>query len=343
LLLRWRSIALGGWGLILLSCFPAAARTHHEGAAHGGNCVAYAREVTGIHLDGNAASWWPHAEGHYERGHKPEIGAILVFKPSGRMHVGHVAVVSQVVGAREVLVDQSNWVRGRVTKAMSVVDASPLNDWTSVKVQFGGTHGRENPTYGFIYPQAQPADPAPAIAAVAHDKSRVAEHDGNRDEPHERQVAERAKHRDAPKAADEPHERQVATRAKHRDAPKVADALHEQQVAERAKHRDDPKAADAPRERQVAAHAKHRDDAKAADAPRERQVAERAKHRDDPKAADAPHERQVAERAKHRDAAKAPDEAKAAEPAAAAPHRLAKAETAHHRPKVADAKLAYVY
>ena len=75
------------------------------------------------------------------------------------MHVGHVAVVSRVIGPREVLVDQANWVRGRVTKAMSVVDASPLNDWTSVKVlePHSGTHGRENPTFGFIYPGVLPA------------------------------------------------------------------------------------------------------------------------------------------------------------------------------------------
>jgi surface antigen len=151
----WRSIALWG-GLLLVSCLPAM-------ASSGGNCVAYARETTGIHLDGNAASWWPHAEGRYERGHRPSLGAILVFKPYGGMHVGHVAVVSQVVGPREILVDQANWVRGRVTKSMSVVDASPLNDWTSVKVQYAGTHGRENPTFGFIYPRVVPASFEEAI------------------------------------------------------------------------------------------------------------------------------------------------------------------------------------
>jgi len=58
-----------------------------------------------------------------------------------------------------------------VTKAMSVVDASPLNDWTSVKVQFAGTHGRENPTYGFIYPHSLPADFGVALAA-AHPERR---------------------------------------------------------------------------------------------------------------------------------------------------------------------------
>ena len=125
----------------------------------GGNCVAYVRGVTGIQLDGNAALWWPHAAGRYERGQEPKLGAILVFKSSGYMRSGHVAVVSKIVGAREILVDHANWVRGRVSKAMSVVDTSPGNDWTSVKVQLvpNSTAGRDNPTFGFIYPRSLPA------------------------------------------------------------------------------------------------------------------------------------------------------------------------------------------
>jgi surface antigen len=141
--------------------------------------------VTGVHLDGNAASWWPHAEGRYERGNQPSIGAILVFKPFAGMRVGHVAVVSRVVGPREVLVDQANWVRGRVTKSMSVVDASPANDWTSVKVQFAGTHGRPNPTYGFIYPKVLPANFGETIVEPQNDR----QHDRHRAD----RVAEKAK------------------------------------------------------------------------------------------------------------------------------------------------------
>lgn len=200
--MRWFWTALGGWGLVVLLCVPAVARTMHEvrgheargHEAHGGNCVAYARELTGIHLDGNAASWWFHAEGHYDRGHTPTPGAVLVFKPYAGMHVGHVAVVSRVVGAREILVDQANWVRGRVTQSMSVVDASPLNDWTSVKVQFGGTHGRENPTFGFIYPQTVPASFAETIVDPPHDRhhpTHTADRAASHKKKHERdQVAQ---------------------------------------------------------------------------------------------------------------------------------------------------------
>jgi surface antigen len=197
--LRRLLFALGGWGLITMSCLPALARTSHDvhhgrtsHDIHGGNCVAYAREVTGVRLEGNAATWWPHAEGRYERGHRPEVGAILVFKPYARMHVGHVAVVSRIVNAREVLLDHANWVRGRVTKAMSAIDTSPNNDWTSVEVQNGSSHGRDNPTYGFIYPRAMPANFSEAVAAA-----ELGTPDAARDKHHATaadRVAARAKH-----------------------------------------------------------------------------------------------------------------------------------------------------
>ena len=166
------------------------ARTSHEG--HGGNCVAYAREVTGVHLDGNAASWWPHAEGRYERGSRPSVGAILVFKPYARMRVGHVAVVSRIVGPREILVDQANWVRGRVTQAMSVIDASPQNDWTSVKVlePHSGTHGRENPTYGFIYPHELPANFGATIVEARPEREHVVDRATHHQDKRERHEAE---------------------------------------------------------------------------------------------------------------------------------------------------------
>ena len=143
-------------GAFVASCLAAAMllAAGAQAGSPGGNCVAYAREVSGISLDGNAGAWWSQAEGRYGRGQTPAVGAVLVFKPSGHIAVGHVAVVSQVVKPREILVDQANWVRGRVVKGMSVIDASPNNDWTVVKVVelHSGTHGRPNQTYGFVYP-----------------------------------------------------------------------------------------------------------------------------------------------------------------------------------------------
>jgi surface antigen len=198
----------------MLLCASAMARTTPEG--HGGNCVAFAREATGVRLDGNAASWWPHAEGRYERGQHPSVGAVLVFKPYGRMHVGHVAVVSRVNGPREILVDQANWVRGRVTRAMAVLDASPHNDWTAVRVQFGGSWGtRENPTFGFIYPRTLPASFGETIVEAQHDSRRVADGAKHHDDKRQREA----------KRDDDKRQRE----AKRNDGAKkhtVADASH---------------------------------------------------------------------------------------------------------------------
>jgi surface antigen len=148
--------------------------------SHGGNCVAYAKAVTGIQLSGNAGLWWSNAAGHYDRGQEPQIGSILVFKSSGHMRSGHVAVVSGIVGPREILLDHANWVRGRVTKAMAAIDMSPRNDWTSVKVlgdrpEAGGQ--RDNPTFGFIYlrnPSSGIAEASTDISDTRHARIRAA-------------------------------------------------------------------------------------------------------------------------------------------------------------------------
>jgi surface antigen len=328
--LRLLLIALGGWGLIILSCFPATARTAHD--VHGGNCVAYARDVTGVHLDGNAATWWPHAEGRYERGHKPEVGAILVFKAFGRMHVGHVAVVSRVVGSREVLVDQANWVRGRVTKAISVVDTSPFNDWTSVKVQYGETHGRDNPTYGFIYPRTAPANFGEAVATAEADKprdahaDRLAAHTRHHETVSDEEVA--AYRHAAP--------RHVADRAKphpHGDETKIASASDPvpQHVVEHVTHRKERPA---------------RAEAKTDAAPTAHQVV-RTEHHEDADEQEAaaqldPAPQHVAAHEARHKTHPAHDEAKA-DPSAQPAQQLAAAKLPVHKHKLPDARLAYVY
>jgi len=149
---------------------------------YGGNCALYAREVSGIELQGNAGSWWDAAAGRYARGHQPQAGAVLVFRRSGSMPSGHVAVVARVLSRREIQVDQANWVRGRVTKNISVIDVSDNNDWTIVQVEElrSHTHGRDNPAYGFVYPDRGGHDldrvtvarnavsPTPAAAGLIH-------------------------------------------------------------------------------------------------------------------------------------------------------------------------------
>ncbi|WP_431285835.1 CHAP domain-containing protein [Humitalea sp. 24SJ18S-53] len=132
-----------------------------RGGGYGGglSCVPYARMVTGMDVSGNAAMWWHNAAGSYLRGARPEPGAVLVFRATGGMRLGHVSVVERVVSSREILIHHSNWGgpgirRGTVMRGVSVVDASDNNDWSAVRVQVGHqavNYGRTYPTYGFIH------------------------------------------------------------------------------------------------------------------------------------------------------------------------------------------------
>jgi hypothetical protein len=143
------------WGAFFISGLIVPSKP--SGAA---NCALYARAETGVALFGSAGGWWDEAEGRYQRGRTPEAGAILVFKRTSRIPSGHVAVVTKVVSADEILVDQANWYRGMVNHGMSVIDTSSSHDWTSVAVVDldSGKPGRDYPTYGFIYPGTGPRE-----------------------------------------------------------------------------------------------------------------------------------------------------------------------------------------
>jgi hypothetical protein len=139
------------WGAFFISGLGLASK--HSDAA---NCALYARAETGVALFGAAGGWWAQADGRYQRGRAPEVGAILVFKRTSRIPSGHVAVVAKVLNAHEILVDHANWYRGRVNRGMSVIDTSPGHDWSTVAVVdlSSGKPGRDYPTWGFIYPKA---------------------------------------------------------------------------------------------------------------------------------------------------------------------------------------------
>lgn len=123
-------------------------------------CAKYARVISGIGIRGNANTWWGQAAGRYARGHAPKVGAVLAFAPTKRMRLGHVAMVSEVVSDREVLLTHANWSRrGGVERDVRAIDVSADGDWSQVKVWYGPQHGLGASTYltkGFIY-----ADPAP--------------------------------------------------------------------------------------------------------------------------------------------------------------------------------------
>jgi surface antigen len=126
-------------------------------------CVPFARLISGIQIFGDARTWWQQAVGRYETGFTPRAGAVLCFKPTGRMRLGHVAVVSQVLTDRVVQITHANWSpiegsRGKIEKDVTLVDVSPLGDWSQVKVWYDPSRdlgGSTYPTYGFIYQDAQ--------------------------------------------------------------------------------------------------------------------------------------------------------------------------------------------
>lgn len=213
---------------------PAMASTY------GGNCVSYVRAVTGMDISGNAGAWWGNAAGRYNRGDEPAPGSVLVFKPSGAMWLGHVAVVSQVVNKREILVDQANWVPGRVVKDMAVYDVSAANNWSAVRVaDYRSTNwGRINPTFGFIYPErpargsaevieadyrpSEQARSAPATHLTVNARERTPQ-----DQRDERPARDRVAFRSA--------RQDEALRNRHDTQPREADAGHDRATAAHAR------------------------------------------------------------------------------------------------------------
>ncbi|TDP46864.1 CHAP domain-containing protein [Zavarzinia compransoris] len=139
-------------------------------------CVPYARQVSGVAIMGDAWTWWGQARGAgYRTGGKPQAGSVMVFKRANGMRRGHVAVVREVVNAREVVIDHANWAtrrsgrKGKIDRGVSVIDVSPRNDWSMVRVWYPliddyGTSAY--PLYGFIYGGRGDADIEMAAAAM---------------------------------------------------------------------------------------------------------------------------------------------------------------------------------
>lgn len=136
-------------------------------------CVPYARAVSGIQIYGDAHTWWGQAAGRYERGRQPKVGAVMAFRPTGNMVLGHVAAVSKVIDKRTVLLDHANWSpidgrRGQIERGVKAVDVSPNNDWSQVRVWYAplGNLGTTSwPVEGFIYGKGA-APRRPQIAAA---------------------------------------------------------------------------------------------------------------------------------------------------------------------------------
>ena len=118
-------------------------------------CAPFARALSGVRLSGAAADWWQKASDRYTRSQQPEVGSVLVFRRSGHLPNGHVAVVSQVLSRRRIMVTQANWVHHRVTSEQPVTDISEYGDWSVVQVWWppSGQMGvAAYLTFGFIRP-----------------------------------------------------------------------------------------------------------------------------------------------------------------------------------------------
>jgi len=108
-------------------------------------CVEYARMRSGLAVFGDAKHWWARAKNLYARLPHPVEEAVMVFSGSKRLKRGHVAVVTEIVGPRQIIVDQANWQnKGEIDHATPVLDVSAKNDWSKVRVWDipSGTFGR---------------------------------------------------------------------------------------------------------------------------------------------------------------------------------------------------------
>jgi surface antigen len=149
----------------------AGANPYGGGRIAGLTCAPFARELSGIALYGEAASWWDGAAGQYRRSSRPGVGSVLVFRRSSRLPEGHVSVVSRVLTPRQVLVIQANWVPNELDEDQLVVDVSERNDWSAVRVWYppiGQMGAHTYATYGFILP------PRPATQEELREAARPA-------------------------------------------------------------------------------------------------------------------------------------------------------------------------
>ena len=160
---------------MLLVAAPAAAL--NEGL----QCVPYARALSGVTIFGDAHTWWGQADGKYDRGDDPKVGAVLAFRPHGNMRLGHVAAVRRVLDDRTIIISHANWstiggVRGHIEEDVRAVDMSDDNDWSRVRVWYTPNEAlgsTEWPVHGFIYPKQKRGESEARRAVAMLLKDRV--------------------------------------------------------------------------------------------------------------------------------------------------------------------------
>jgi hypothetical protein len=118
-------------------------------------CVPYARDHSGIRIFGDAYTWWDQAAGRYTRSSLPREKAVIVFIHYAGNQRAHVAVVRQIISAREIRIDHANWFDdGKIYVNDPVEDVSMGNDWSLVRVwnMRAGSWGKAYDVRGFIWP-----------------------------------------------------------------------------------------------------------------------------------------------------------------------------------------------
>jgi surface antigen len=158
--------------LLAIGLANAPAHALYEGL----QCVPFARALTGVTIFGDAHTWWDQAEGRYQRGESPKVGAVMAFRPHGNMRLGHVAAVRKILDKRTLLISHANWstidgIRGHIEENVRVIDVSEDNDWSRVRVWYtpnSALGGNEWPLHGFIYPEKarKEKEARAALAAV---------------------------------------------------------------------------------------------------------------------------------------------------------------------------------
>ncbi|QCO02016.1 CHAP domain-containing protein [Azospirillum argentinense] len=152
-------------GIALCASFAAfialSPFTISQAQAQDGDCVRTLRSISDFEIRGDAWTWWNTAADQYERDKRPALGSVLVFKRSQRLGRGHVSLVSHIIDRRTIEVDHS-WLDGRgLRRNMRVVDVSPRNDWSAVRVWHEPSDQlglRVYTTYGFILPEGEEAE-----------------------------------------------------------------------------------------------------------------------------------------------------------------------------------------
>jgi len=114
---------------------PAGDLPRYIQTAPRAECVPFAREVSGIQIYGDAYTWWDQAAGRYNRERSPAMGSLLVLAGYAGPKRAHLAHVTRIVSSREIRVDHANWLNdGNLYLNSPVIDVSPNNDWSMVRV-----------------------------------------------------------------------------------------------------------------------------------------------------------------------------------------------------------------